>query len=352
MRSIFLLSLLAALILASVFTPAVRSQAKKMASVSLSSLNQIYSGLPRSATATTSAPGIRSFKFTYNGSSAAPTAVGSYNVVCTLVHDKYQGSATGTLVIAKATATVSLGNLSHIYNGSPKAATATTSATGSSTLNVTYNGSAIAPTAAGNYNVVAKLANANYEGSTTGTLTIAKATATVSLGDLSQTYNGLPRSATAATNATGNRSFEFIYNGSSSAPIAPGNYSIVVKLANANYQGTATGTLVISKASSVTGLTFSPSKAIVGETMTLTATVNPTLNGVLPGGKVTFKDGDTVIETVTLANTKGMATATLSLKLAAGKHRFAAAYSGDTNFAASTSSVTPKAIETDKRDQN
>jgi hypothetical protein len=38
--------------------------------------------------------------FTYNGSSTAPTAVGSYTVVGTIGNASYMGSATGTLVIS------------------------------------------------------------------------------------------------------------------------------------------------------------------------------------------------------------------------------------------------------------
>jgi hypothetical protein len=272
----------------------------------------------------------------------APTAAGSYSVVCTLVNAKYEGRATGRLVVAKATATVTLGNLSQTYNGSPRSATATSTATGISSFSFTYNGSPIAPTAAGSYNVVGKLANANYQGSATGTLIVAKATATVTLGNLSRTYNGTPRSATATTSATGISSFTFTYNGSAIAPTAVGRYTVVGTLANANYRGSATGILVVSKAKSTTAVTLSPAKAKAGQTLTLTATVTPTLNGVLPTGNVTFKDGDKTLKAVNLANNKGVATATVNFMFTAGRHAFTAVYSGDTNFAASTSPVTKR----------
>ncbi len=416
MRSILVPSLLGALLLAGGFTSEAEAQAKKSATVFLSNLSQTYNGSPRSASASTTASGFSSFKFTYNGSSFAPTAAGSYSVVCTLVNDKYQGQATGTLVISRATATVTLGNLNQTYNGSPRSVTATTTATGSSKFTITYNGSStaptavgsynvacklenanyqgsttgtlviagpkatvqlgnlsqtyngsprpvtattsatgnssftftyngssVAPTAAGSYNVVAKLVNANYQGSTTGTLVIAKAQATLQLGNLSQTFNGSPRSVTATSNATGNSSFTFTYNGSSVAPTAPGSYAVVATLTNPNYQGNAWGTLVISRASSTTTLTLSPTKAMVGQTVTLTATVKSPVNGVLPSGTVTFKDGARSLtpEPVKLENKNGVVTATFRLTLTAGSHAFAADYSGDTNFAASTSPATP-----------
>jgi hypothetical protein len=257
-------------------------------------------------------------------------------VTCTLVNDKYDGRATGTLVIAKATATVTLGNLSQTYNGSPRPASASTSAAGSNNINITYNGSPAAPTAAGSYNVMARLTNPNYEGSATGTLVIAKATATVTLSNLNQTYDGSPRSASATTIAAGNNSFNITYNGAPVAPTTVGSYSVMAKLTNPNYEGSATGTLVIAKATSTTALTLSTLNAKVGDTITLTAKVTSTASGALASGKVSFKIGDKTLDTVMLMNDKGVATATFSFTLPAGRPAFTAVYSGDANIAGST----------------
>ena len=57
----------------------------------------------------------------------------------------YVGSATNTLVISKAAATVMLASLAQTYTGSALNATATTTRTGLS-VNFTYDGSANAPT--------------------------------------------------------------------------------------------------------------------------------------------------------------------------------------------------------------
>jgi hypothetical protein len=113
--------------------------------------------------------------FTYGGSANAPTNVGSYTVIGTINNANYQGSATNTLVISKATGTVTLGNLSQTYDGAAKSASATTTPSGL-TVNLTYNGSAIAPTNAGSYTVIGTINNANYQGSTTNTLVINDAT--------------------------------------------------------------------------------------------------------------------------------------------------------------------------------
>ena len=83
-------------------------------------------------------------------------------------------TATVTLTVNKAAATVTLGSLSQIYTGSPLAATATTVPSGL-TVNITYNGSSAAPTAAGNYAVVETISDTNYQGSSSNTLVISKA---------------------------------------------------------------------------------------------------------------------------------------------------------------------------------
>jgi len=79
-----------------------------------------------------------------------------------------------SLVVAKATANVTLGNLSAVYNGSPKAATASTDPAGL-TVNLTYNGSSTPPTAVGTYAVIGTVQDANYQGTGTGNLVIGAA---------------------------------------------------------------------------------------------------------------------------------------------------------------------------------
>ena len=77
---------------------------------------------------------------------------------------------TGT--IEKASATVTLGDLVKTYDGSPKAASATTHP-GGKTVNFTYEGSSTPPTDIGSYLVLATIADPNFSGTATGTLTIA-----------------------------------------------------------------------------------------------------------------------------------------------------------------------------------
>ncbi len=72
--------------------------AQAAATVTLGSLNQTYNGTARTATATTAPPGL-TVAFTYDGSPNAPTNIGSYSVVGTIVDNNYFGSATNTLTV-------------------------------------------------------------------------------------------------------------------------------------------------------------------------------------------------------------------------------------------------------------
>ena len=150
---------------------------------------------------------------------------------------------TAAMVVAKAAATVTLGSLSQTYNGNPRYAVATTDPPGKSVI-FTYNNSPVAPVNAGSYAVVATIDDTNYQGSASGTLVVAKATATVILGNLSHTWDGTAKVATATTNPAG-KSVTFTYNSSPTPPSNVGSYTVVGAISDANYQGSASGTMVI-----------------------------------------------------------------------------------------------------------
>ena len=78
----------------------------------------------------------------------------------------------------KTAATVTLGNLTATYDGTAKAATATT-VPANLTVTFTYNGNSTAPTTAGSYTVVGTVSDPDYAGSSTGTLTISQAAPTI-----------------------------------------------------------------------------------------------------------------------------------------------------------------------------
>ena len=218
---------------------------KGAATVTLGSLNHAYDGTPKNATATT-VPGGLTVDFTYDGSPIAPTNVGTYAVIGTINDTNWTGSASRTMAIGNDVATVTLGSLSQVYDGTQKTATATTSPAGL-TVDFTYNGSPTAPTNAGTYTVVGTVNDPNYIGSASGTLTISKAAATVTLANLSQTYDGTPKAA-AATTVPAGLTVDFTYNGSPTAPTNAGPHAVIGTINDANYQGTASDTLTITKA--------------------------------------------------------------------------------------------------------
>jgi hypothetical protein len=155
----------------------------------------------------------------------------------------YIGS-TNTLSVSHALAAVTLGSLSQTYDGTARHATASTVPPGL-TLQLTYNGSASAPTNAGTYQVVGTVVDALYAGSSTDSLVIAQAPATVTLGSLNQTYDGTPKHATATTTPPG-LTVSFTYDGSAAAPVNPGTYAVVGTVVDLNYVGSAADSLVIS----------------------------------------------------------------------------------------------------------
>lgn len=184
-------------------------------------------------------------------------------------------SAAATLTVNKAAATVTLTNLAHTYTGTAKVATITTTPAGLVT-NVTYAGGAMAPTAAGSYAVIATVVDANYEGSASGTLVIAPASAAIALGSLRHTYDGTPKAATAVTTPEG-LNVVITYNGAALAPTLPGSYAVEATIDDANHTGAALGTLEIGVTALVNrGLSLSG--AVDGSIQVRTAEAS-TLNG-------------------------------------------------------------------------
>jgi GH18 family chitinase len=92
------------------------------ATVSLTGLSATYTGSPIAVTATTVPAGL-AVSITYAGSTTPPAAAGSYAVVATVTSSGYTGSATGTLVIAKATPAIAWATPASISYGTPLSAT-------------------------------------------------------------------------------------------------------------------------------------------------------------------------------------------------------------------------------------
>ena len=153
------------------------------------------------------------------------------------------GAVSGNQIVNKALAAVTLNNLLQTYDGGAQYATATTVPSGL-TVNLTYNGSANAPTNRGSYTVIGTVSDANYAGSATNTLVISQGVATVILTNLVYVYDGTAKSATATTVPPG-LTVNLTYNGSANTPTNVGGYTVIGTVSDANYGGSATNLLVI-----------------------------------------------------------------------------------------------------------
>ena len=143
---------------------------KASAGVVLGNLSHTYDGSAKSVTATTLPSGL-TVNFTYDGSAAAPVNAGSYAVSAIVSDPNYAGSATGTLVIAKALATIDLAPLTQRYDGTPRPVVATTTPAGIA-VDLAYDGAATVPIYPGLHSVVATINTANYTGTKTDSLII------------------------------------------------------------------------------------------------------------------------------------------------------------------------------------
>ncbi len=123
----------------------------------------------------------------------------------------------------------------------------------------------------------------------------------------------------------------------SKSEIPVGTYPLkAVYHPNANFTGSASAIVrqIVNKASTTTMLTQSSNTSRFGQPVTFTATVSPAFSGK-PAGSVVFKDGSTVIGTISLnaASKAAFTTSTLSV----GTHSITATYNGNASFISSTS---------------
>lgn len=225
---------------------------KAPAAVTINGLDQIYDGAEKPVTATAS-DGDPVITITYNGTPTVPSEAGSYTVSAVINDPVYQGSATGTLVIAKAPQTISFPAPSNRVFGDPPF---DLSASASSGMPVSFNllggpatinGSTITLTGAGIVTVLAsQQGDANHlpADPVEASFTVAKAAAAVALDDLEVAYDGLAKPVTVTTEPAG-LLVSLTYNGSPEAPFAPGTYAVSAVVDDPDHSGSATSTLII-----------------------------------------------------------------------------------------------------------
>jgi hypothetical protein len=86
----------------------------------------------------------------------------------------------------------------------------------------------------------------------TGFTPTEKLSAAVSLSNLSQVYDGSPKSVTITTDPS--VTVDVTYDGSPTAPTNAGTYAVVATVNDPNYQGSVTGTLTITRAAATVAL--------------------------------------------------------------------------------------------------
>lgn len=126
------------------------------------------------------------------------------------------------------------------------------------------------------------------------TLTVTKSTATVTLGNLAQPYDGTPRIVSAATVPAG-LTVNLTYNGSATAPTVPGTYTVNAQISDLTYTGTATAELVVTPtvlvrhAPTLAGLVDGSLQLATPENLSLSGTLSGDL--LLPGFPTVVADG-------------------------------------------------------------
>lgn len=259
---------------------------KATATLTYSNLTQTFTGLPLQPTVTTSPAGLTIVSTTYNGVGSIPTNAGTYTVISGLNNPNYTATAiTNTFTISKATATLTISNLSQVYNGTPKPITTTTSPAGLSGVSVTYNGSAVVPTNAGSYPIIATLTNPNYTATNAvGTLVIDKATPTVTWANPSAITYPTALSGT-QLNATASVAGVFTYTPASGTVLNAGSNVLSVNFtptdaANYNSVNNTTVTIVVNKATATINVS-NLTQFFDGNPKPVTVTTTPAALGVI-----------------------------------------------------------------------
>jgi hypothetical protein len=292
------------------------------------------------------------FTITYSTSATATSPVGTYPIVPTI-----SGSATsnytltttnGVLTVARATLTVTANNASRSYGAANPAFTGTTNGLiNGETVTTTFTSSAVPNSTVGTYPIIPTVsgtATSNYNVVTVnGTLTITQnpSSLVIDVNSASRPYGAPNPNFTGSVNGVLPGDNVIVTFTSAATPTSPaGRYAI-----GANVSGTSAGNYIatihpgaldVNPVATVTTISSSNSSAAVGATVTFTATTTTT-TGVV-SGTVNFSDGTTLLGTGTL-NSAGIATfSTTALTL--GTHSITAAFQANTNFTASSATLT------------
>ncbi|HWW98006.1 MAG TPA: MBG domain-containing protein [Edaphobacter sp.] len=291
------------------------------------------------------------FTITYSTTATATSPIGAYPIVPTVsgaAISNYTVTITnGVLTVAPAILTVTANNASRSYGAANPIFTGTTTGLlNGDTVTTTFTSSAVANSPVGIYPIVPTVSGAtsNYNVVTVnGTLTITQnpSSLVINVDNASRPYGAPNPNFTGSVNGVlpgDNVIVTFTTAATQTSPA--GRYAI-----GANVSGTSAGNYIatihpgaldINPVATVTTITSSGSPAAVGTTIIFTATTTTT-TGVV-SGTVNFSDGSTLLGTGTL-NSSGIATFSTTT-LALGTHTITAAFQANTNFTASSATLT------------
>ena len=178
-----------------------------------------------------------------------------------------------TITVVKATPVVMWGAINSITYGVALGNTQLNASAGSIAGSITYFPASGVVLGAGTQTLTAAfnpVDTANYNGaSAQQTLTVNRAVATITLGGLNAIYDGTAMTSAGALNV------DFTYDGSAVAPNSIGSYAVVATINDANYSGTAGGTLIIAKADQTISFPALPDHTMGDAPFGLSATASP-----------------------------------------------------------------------------
>lgn len=282
-------------------------------------------------------------------STTNPAATNESIVIDVTVAPPYVGAATPTGSVT-------------FYNGVTQIGTGTLDLNGAATIT-------IPPLSSGTYPITVQYAgDTNYQAETSSALSLSVEKATVTTlapvggpitygqsetftatvvplnADLATPsgtvtfYDGTTALGTGTLNLSGTATF-------TTGALAAGSHTIKAVYGSDSIfamSTSATGTLVVNQSGTSTALAMSAASPSFGQSVTLTATVAPVAPGAgTPTGTVSYYDGASLLGTGTLSS--GVATLTMS-DLSVASHSITAAYNGDPNFQASTSTARSEAV--------
>ena len=348
----------------------VANKSELAVTLDAASLDQTFNGSPRIVTASVTPPATHAsvgVDITYDGSSIPPVNAGTYAVVATINDPSLEGSASGTLTVAKAAVALESGPLTLAYTG--QAIVPALRLTPDVPFNVTYdaitngipsgNPTASPPIDAGNYRILVATSS-NYELTPPDLpLFITKRGVGISLSSLSVITDGTtPRPVIAVTDPPG-MNLDIQYTNaaggspSNTPPSTAGLWNVSASVSSPNHEGRATAQMRLRTRQNTRVVVSGPSNELVGRTLRYKATLVSALDlpppstgpapfpdgTPAPGGFITFKQGGTVIGSAQL-NVNGEASLMTGFPARVAPYQITAEYGGSEDFFPTTSSNT------------